>query len=84
MRLEAAAQRNLFDQVYPIQVEVEIKRGLAEPIPFQPLVSRLSFIRKSTHWGAYLQGHPMRELNYSDFSFLHSTIMDAEQVVNEA
>jgi predicted RNA-binding protein len=74
MLLKDRNQRNLFDQMYPWQVEIEIERELERAIRFQPFVSRMSFIRKPGNWGTYLQGHPMRKLDSADFALLCSAI----------
>lgn len=78
LSLKPGTQRSLFDQLYPRQVDIEIEGELDEAVPFQPFVPGLSFIRKPTHWGAYLQGHPMRQLKREDFAYLKSAILEAD------
>ena len=73
--LDSGTQNTMFDQLYPVQVDIDIETELERAVPFQPLVSGLSFIRKPAHWGAYLQGLSMRQLEENDFSSMRSAIL---------
>ncbi len=74
--LDSETQDTLFDQLYPVQVEIDIETELERAVPFQPLIPSLSFIRKPAHWGAYFQGLSMRQLEENDFSIMRSTILE--------
>ncbi len=73
--LDSGTQNTMFDQLYPVQVEIDIETELERAVPFQPLIPSLSFIRKPAHWGAYFQGLSMRQLEENDFSSMRSTIL---------
>lgn len=70
----SSAEPTLFDRMYPVQVEMSVEVEAGFPVQFGPLSGRLSFVRKPSNWGSYLQGFPMRRLNEPDYKTLRSVI----------
>ncbi len=64
----------MWDHMYPNQVDITIETEADRAVPFKPLVEQIGFIREARHWGAYLQGCPMRQLTSEDFNVLQHAI----------
>lgn len=54
-------------EVYPLRVRLKRLGTLNEPVPFKPIVRKLSFIRNKKSWGSVLQGRSLLNIPEKDY-----------------
>lgn len=61
--------------IYTLEAPTEVILNLRSPVDIHSVKERLSFIPKSSHWGAALQGQPVKRIPYPDFQLLRQTVV---------
>lgn len=54
-------------EVYPLRVTLKRLGTVSEPVPFKPIVPKLSFIRNKRSWGSVLQGRSLINISEKDY-----------------
>jgi predicted RNA-binding protein len=54
-------------EVYPLRLRLKRLGSLSEPVPFRPIVPKLSFILNKWRWGASLQGRGLINIPEKDY-----------------
>jgi predicted RNA-binding protein len=62
------------NETFPLRLNLNPVGTPAEPIPFKPLVTQLSFIVHPKSWGNYLQGRTLIPLSERDFATIVSAL----------
>ena len=60
-------------EVFPCRVRLEPLLIPPEPVPFEPLIPRLSFIKNKAKWTGYLRG-AMREIPEGDYELIRAEL----------
>ena len=60
-------------EVFPNRVKIEPVLVPEEPVPFEPLIGQLGFIKKKDKWTGYLRG-AMRQIPEEDFKVLEEAL----------
>ena len=60
-------------EVFPYRVRLEPVLVPPEPLPFEPLIPRLSFIKNKARWTGYLRG-AMREIPEGDYELIRAEL----------
>ena len=60
-------------EVFPNRVKIEPVLVPEEPVPFEPLIGRLKFIRNKEKWTGHLRG-AMRQIPEEDFEVLREAL----------
>ena len=55
------------NETYPLRLDLECLMPSAKPIPFKPLIPKLSFIKNKDNWGGTLQWRALLQIPESDF-----------------
>jgi len=63
-------------EVFPNRVKLEPVVVLEEPIPFEPLVPRLKFIKNKEKWTGHVRG-AMRQIPEEDFELIRTEVEKA-------
>lgn len=67
--------RGAIFHVYPYHVPIEPVYVPISPVPIEKLFSKLTFLPKTPHWGAQLQGRPLRPIPRTDYDLIRATLL---------
>jgi len=60
-------------ELFPYRVRLEPVLVPPEPLPFEPLIPRLSFIKNKARWTGYIRG-AMREIPEGDYELIRTEL----------
>ena len=76
-RREVQGSSSLFDALYTLKASFEEVVRTSEPVPFEPLIGKVSFVGSGKNWGGYLQGQPIKPITEKDFKTIRDGIMES-------
>lgn len=62
------------NETYPLRLDVECLTPSAAPIPFKPLIAKLSFVKNKENWGGTLQGNALLNIPEQDYNVVASSL----------
>lgn len=61
-------------ETFPLRLDLECLTPSAAPIPFKPLIPKLSFIKNKANWGGTLQGNALLNIPEKDYATIVSSL----------